>query len=567
MKKIAEKYSILLIPFFSILAGFTIFFRDGWPDNHDGNAIFTRGKIFFDLIVNHHNLFPMWTVYGNHGLGSPMPFFYHRLYYYLISFINLGFDDILLSVKLSIPLLLLAGGTAVYLLIKKIFDNKLYGIIGSGLYIFSNYLYTDWLVRGAAAEFTALIIIPWILLGFLQIAGGFKKRYFLLLGFYFSLLMYAHSLIFIFSFFLWIFFFIAYRKEWKKFFPGLLLFLLPVILIDLPFIIPYYRLIDRFNLKIAATIFQVKNSFVQFSRYLFDDWYIIGANRENFSVEISRFYFIPLFLFSLFCIIKSKKAFPVQLKDIYKDHYIRFTAFALLFYLVLQMNFSLPFYQLIPFLNYIQFPWRLLSIITPLSVILFFYYIPSAAGLMIKNNRNFITLIVMLFILLLQIFWVGGNSQFYRYLTIPGKELREKMMDENLDENSTWAEYQPVPFHKKDVKSLIENHGCKILYINTPELLTGSREFDKIIIRLNKNQTGTIVLNQLKSPFLTLKCPPNIDIREGPCREIIFSVSSISDESTIEIGKTSLIDLCLNKGQFQNLCWKYLIDFEFLELP
>ena len=547
MNKAYKYLYLLFIPFFSLLACITIFFRNGWPVNHSGNSIFTISKFYYNLIINNHTLFPMWTVYGNHGLGSPLPFFYHRLFFYLTTVINLGVNDLLLSVKLSILLLLFTGGTTVYILIKKIFNNRFYGIAGSGLFIFSNYLYMDWLVRGAAAEFTALVIIPWILLGFFQTAESFKKRYFLFLGFCFSLLMYAHSIIFIFSFFIWIFFFIIYWKEWKKIIPGMLVFIIPLIIIDLPFIIPYYRVMGMYNLGVEVQKFQVKDQFVQFTRYIYDDCFSFGLNNTKFSVEISRFYFIPLFLFSIFTIIKTKKAFPGKLLEPYQNRYLYFISLTLLFYIFLQINISLPFYQYIPFLIFVQFPWRLLSIITPISVILFFYYIPLMAGLIFKNNSEFISRSIIILILLLQIFWVGGNSQFYKYKTMRGSELRENMLDENLEANSSWEEYQQLLFIKKNFTSLIEAQDSMILYINDAELLSKRKEFDKILIRVKKNQSGEIVFNQLKSPFLTLKSSNNITIREGKYREIIFQINNSDNESYIEISKTCLLSLIFAK--------------------
>jgi hypothetical protein len=203
----------------------------------------------------------------------------------------------------------------------------------------------------------------------------------------------------------------------------------------------------------------------------------------------------------------------------------------------------LPFYEWVPFLNYIQCPWRLLSILTPLSVILFFYYIPVLINIFFKKDPNLITRIFILSVLFLQIFWVGGNSQLYRYQNYPDRELNQNMATDNLIFFSFWDEYEPIPFKRKNVLSLLENKGCKIVFISDPGYLNKLREFDKIVLRLEKGFNGQIIFNQIMSPFISWKCSSNITVRKGEYQEMVFEQKNDEHEAFIEITKTGLFGL------------------------
>jgi hypothetical protein len=51
----------------------------GWPINHEFFVMFERVEAFRRAYLA-GDWFPLWTPFSNNGHGSPIPFFYHRLF-------------------------------------------------------------------------------------------------------------------------------------------------------------------------------------------------------------------------------------------------------------------------------------------------------------------------------------------------------------------------------------------------------------------------------------------------------------------------------------------------------
>ena len=84
----------------------------------------------------------------------------------------------------------------------------------------------------------------------------------------------------------------------------------------------------------------------------------------------------------------------------------------------------------------------------------------------------------------------------------------------------------------------------KIISSSDPDLFSTIREFDKIHIDLAPGGgSGTLVFNQIRSPFITLKYSSNINVTTGDYREAIFHQTDDGREAFIDISKTSLAGL------------------------
>ncbi len=547
--KIFPYAAVCLMAFFACI---TLFLRDGWPYNHDGDAVFKSARVFKDLVYRYHDFFPTWSAYGSYSMGSPMPFFYHHLDFYLISLIDLIFNNMLISVKFSVFLLLSLGGTAVYLTVSKLFNNRFYGITSAGLYIFSSYIYTEWLVRGAHSEFAASVIFVWILFVFSRTAFQFSSFNFLILGLLLSLLLYAHTLVFMFVLFSFAIFILANTSEWLKHplrpAPGLII---PVIT-GLPYVIPYLTFRNLFNMEKPIMAFPVRDNFIEIYRYFFDNHYNMGETWQAFSVEIGRFYVLPLILIMIIFIIRKRSVLPWKpARDVQPfKKYILFVLSAMIFYIILINKFTLPFYDAVPFIKYIQFPWRLLCLITPLAIILFIYYADSATMLFTRINGEKAVRFGLGLILFIQAVWVGGNYEFYRYKSFSSREIAESMSNENLRSHFNWDEYMPLDFKKKDNASILENSGLSVISSSDPDLFSSIRDFGSVHIMLSPGGKGTIVFNQLSSPFIKLSFTSNIIVSKGASGEAVFSQVDDGSNSFIDIKKRGLFDLdcyCVEK--------------------
>jgi hypothetical protein len=546
MKRLAKAFPYALVCLMAFLACIVPVLRDGWPYNHDGDAVFKCLTIFKEQVYGFHDYFPTWTAYGSYGLGSPQPFFYHHLYFYIVSSIDLLFNDVLLSVKFSVFLFLSLGGIALYMTVKNLFQDRYYGIIGAGLFIFSSYIYTQWLIRGDQSEFLASIVFVWILFIFSRLSHRFSAPDFLAAGFLFSILMYAHSLIFMFAPFVFIIFLFAHTSDWMKNpFKPALAFISPSILC-LPYIIVFLAVKKLFNMDFPVVQIPVKDRFIEIYRYFFDNHYNMGEAFENYSVEIGRFFVIPLLILIAVMLARKKQLPPFWPGPDNRalGNYMIFVFIALVFYIILQLPVTTPFYYSLEFLKFLQFPWRLLCLITPLAVILFIYYSDAVKALFTKINGRKAVKTGMALILAIQAIWVGGNYEFYKYKAFSGADIKKIISGENLLAHFTWEEYFPAGFKKKAVSSVLENRGLNIISLNDPALLSSVRDFESIHIVLAPGG-GTLVFNQIRSPFITLKFSSNINAAGGDYQETVFSQSNDGQGAYIDISKTGLIGLDL----------------------
>ena len=96
---------------------------------------------------------------------------------------------------------------------------------------------------------------------------------------------------------------------------------------------------------------------------------------------------------------------------------IIFTILLLAFYWFLQLSWSLPVYRNIPILSYIQFPWRMLTIISPLSLILFAVLVNYFNTIKIVKALNIgLILWIILYIITCPVF--GKNGMTYQKIDL-----------------------------------------------------------------------------------------------------------------------------------------------------
>src|SRR5262245_40180289 len=136
---------------------------------------------------------PIWSSADVSGFGSPLPLMYHKLFYFLGGALALITGSIKSADVTAIALLLVAGAGGIALTLRSLGASRLAAIIGGCCLITANYTVTNWLVRGALAEFTSAMIVPWVLFYFVRsvnagrIAAG--------LGISLGLLWLSHSVL------------------------------------------------------------------------------------------------------------------------------------------------------------------------------------------------------------------------------------------------------------------------------------------------------------------------------------------------------------------------------------
>jgi hypothetical protein len=146
----------------SILAIRPLLAHPGWPANHELLAWAVRLRVIA-MAMHEGDLVPLWWAEDVFGMGSPMPLLYHKLFH-----------------AVAAPLFLLTGSVKTSALLAIVFFSVL-GVWGSlrmcrsvgapfpvalGLALAFPHLHyaaTDWLVRGAFAEYALLSLTPWLI--------------------------------------------------------------------------------------------------------------------------------------------------------------------------------------------------------------------------------------------------------------------------------------------------------------------------------------------------------------------------------------------------------------------
>ena len=142
----------------ALIASWSLFAIKGVPLTHDG-----LGMVVIEAYRRAYgvrNYFPLWTVFGENGHGSALLILYHRLHAGLAAVLALKTGSVV-AMKASIPFWLVVGGMGMRRLCRYHGARPWLAWIGGALLISAPYTLTDWYIRGATAELTAFMLVPW----------------------------------------------------------------------------------------------------------------------------------------------------------------------------------------------------------------------------------------------------------------------------------------------------------------------------------------------------------------------------------------------------------------------
>lgn len=337
MKKKSNLFFLILAILFTIPAIIGLL-HPGFFVTDDGNWMVIRFSAFYETLRS--GQFPVRFLYRlNNSYGYPVADFLYPLFMYLgvpIHALRFNFVD---TIKIILGLSLFSSSIFCFLWLKKKFNN-ISALIGALAYSFFPYHLYDLYVRGSIGEVLALAILPFI---FWQIER--KNLVFTSLGI--ALLITAHN--------------------------SLALLFLPVIFI-------YIVLLHRKNIKkwCYSFIFGLGLSAFFWIPALYDRQYtvfdkIAVSNYSNYFVTEKDAGLIGLvsaiaLLVSVFLFFRKKTMF-----------FVYFFVLSIVFTL-LTLPFSKIIWDLFPFTNLIQFPFRLLSIVCLAVAVLIAYQISLFKG-------------------------------------------------------------------------------------------------------------------------------------------------------------------------------------------
>lgn len=496
---------VLLLLAASLLAASPVLVRSGWPQNHDGLACFHRVETFRRAFAN-GNFLPLWAPLAEHGYGSPFPFFYHRLFNSLAGAAALATGSPYAAVKVAVPLLLFAGALGMRRALLGMGLGSFLASCGALLLIFSNYAYTDWVVRGAFAEFTAFMLVPWLTLAALPVVQG-KPHAGWALGAVLSLMFFAHSVLFLFSFAL---VFVAVTgalllsNDRRRALGNVAQAALVVLFVTGPFLLGIRLFGEDLDLdRQRSGMFSVFRNFVPLDEYLYDRVGGWASSTAGYSVEIGRgFNTLALVSFATVgAAFVRRRLFRTRVRELLPAWFLVLGAGLL--YFVLQLPLSAPLYRLLPPMQFLQFPWRLLAFSTPASIFVLCLsldlLVASRPSPKVRRGAFAALLLAVLF----QVYYGVGRPRPGRIYSVA--EIETSLAGDSLGATAGFdGAFRPRGVPLPPPRPFLEATGCAVEHPAGAAALPGAGAAPPIRLDVDAVPGGTLVINQFANPFLAV---------------------------------------------------------------
>lgn len=393
VKKLSALFGPMLLCAVAMLTLLPVFDANFWPLNHEYDTFFKRTLIY----SNHFSqldFIPLWAASDNYGLGSPLPILYHKLFYYFSGIFHLITDDFKLSIVLTLNLFLISGGLGVYFLCREVGCSEYTSWVGATSFAVSNYTLTNWLIRGAMAEFAAAMLVPIALTFYIKFLQKQKRSYKLCFSFglIVALIFVAHSVLAFYIVILMsistLYLILISRIELNyELIRSTVVASLGFLIIAAPVIFFMSIMGLSFDMeRIIPEQYHPINQFKQLQLYFFDNEWQWGATWQSYTVQVDlvAFVVIAVALVRVFSRAILRKGLN-KTEISFSSSNVLVLIILLVMCAFLQTTLSAWFYLYFPGAKYIQFPWRLLAIITPISIVLALACISN-----LKNSKNFI---------------------------------------------------------------------------------------------------------------------------------------------------------------------------------
>jgi hypothetical protein len=441
-------------------------------------------------------MFPVrWVEDLGYGYGYPIFNFYAPLPYYIGSFFNLSGFDALSSTKIMMLLGVLLAGVFMFILGKKLWGN-LGGLVSSIFYIYVPYHALDIYVRGDVSEFWAYAFIPLVFYFLIELYKSNNFRFAALGGISFAMLILSHNLTaYMITPFLLLFILIFSFKNIK-----FLIYSSILILIGLG-ISSFYTLPVAFEIGYTNVLSQVgggadyKDHFVCLPQLWESQWGFGGSAPgciDGMSFRIGKLHILD-FIFTSICLlfglfsknnIRKIQEYKTQFK------FLMFSLVGFLSSLFLMIEFSKIIWDTVPFMKFLQFPWRFL-IFSSFFTSIFAGFIIWAIERISEKKFNKLPLIVS--------FAAIVSLIFLNYRLFIPQTIINKASDEYIDKKFiNWEvskisdEYMPKEFSKP--KEIIEIPSSK-LYGDNIEVLSEESSVKEINARIRAEKETKLNIN------------------------------------------------------------------------
>ncbi len=321
------------------------------------------------LAIKQNQIPPRWAPNLDSGYGSPVFNFTYPLPYMISSVIYMALPiNIVTSLNLTIILLTTLGVTGAYFTARKFSLSQLRSTIAAILYLSAPYTLINIYSRTALGEISFFSFLPWMMWSIEHFIRDKKIKFYIPIALVISLslLILSHQTSALITLPILAIYYLT-RIEKNKQRMTLIKRTLPLFITSIILTAWYWlpALIEKqfIILDRADTITNYLTQFPKRTSFFFHN--IIGLDRLNtFKLVSVSYSFWMLFFSSLWIGVKNKKAKTTW-----------FLLLISLLILILMMPFTRPIWLVSGLGNYIQYPWRLLSVLTLTSLLMYLHLI------------------------------------------------------------------------------------------------------------------------------------------------------------------------------------------------
>jgi len=440
-----KKILLIILSIIVIIPAVAPFFNSGFfvvHDNTQVERVFQMTKSLSD------GQFPVrWVDDLGYGYGYPIFNFYAPFPYYIAGFLNLILSDSLLSTKIMFIIGTVFSFFTMYLFARNI-SGRAGGFTAAVTYLYFPYHAVNIYVRGAVGEFFAYAFFPAVFLGIYYIyekADRLKSKKIVLESFFIAvpvaLVAISHNLsAFMMGLLLipYILFLIFKSKKRIKFILSLIILFFTALLFSSFYILP--AIFESSYTNVMSQIgggADYPDHFVCINQLWHSNWgfggSILGCT-DGLSFAIGKFNILLIltsFLLFAFYIFKKRRM---------NNEIIFWILLSISIFLMLP--FSKFIWDTLPFMEYLQFPWRFLNFVGLFSALVIGLSIQK-----IKMKR--IQFAILIVVLLGQFYF---NAKLFRPATFNdlGNSYYENIDHIRYDTSKISDEYMPNNFTKPE---------------------------------------------------------------------------------------------------------------------
>jgi len=531
IKKLKNWLIIFLLALLILPAVWSLL-KPGFFSSHDGEWMVIRFSAFHQAFRD--GQFPVrWAGRLNHNYGYPIFNFLYPFAFYLAEIFHLVGFSFVDSIKAVFILSFFLSGFLMYWWISLKW-GKAAGLVSAVFYVWTPYRFLDVYVRGSLGEAAAFIFPPLIFLSFEKLKKN-KSSFWLSIGaFSYAGLITAHNtmaMLFtgVLAFYLLIFLFINKPKLYTLYFI-LYTFLLGLALSAF-FWLP--ALHDKQYTIFSKTL--ISNFFFHFptlKQLLFPSWGFSPSlpltDKETISFQIGIWNLLAVLLGIIYFLSHFFQKRRINLQKDWESVCF-LVVFLIAFFLMTPSSWLV--WRLLLVYNFIQFPWRLLSITTFTSSFLAGFIIQKFQG-----KKQVIFSLIFIFGIIITSFSYARPQTFIN--------RPESFYSTNEDSTTVAAEYTPIW-----VKNLPSRRPVKKV-----EILKGKGEVKNLKTKSNK-----ISFNVIAQEPLVFR----VNLHWFPGWQLTVD----GEKKEIDFEKDGLINFSLTKGthevvlEFQETPFRLLADF------